>query len=301
MNNSIMNNLHYKFENCYEPQLKLSNVYLRQIGEIVGGSGYTIDYHEQRCNEISYVVSGCCDFYVDGRLFHANQGDIHIISKGCSHKIVVGRNDNLRMTYMGFLFREDCKIMEDIIHFYESAPLCLQNDKYFVKTLFEQVLNEVYSSQSYFLESMDAGITQLLIHIFRIFQFDGEMEKYRMNEEFRSETIIGHTIFQTLRYIDKNIHVIKAVSQIADDLKYSPGYLSRMFKEKMGITLHQYVDEKKIAIGKQLLIEGVSVTETAYRLGYASSQSFCKMFSRYEGISPTEYLKKEIEKRKGRE
>ena len=36
----------------------------------------------QECAEISYVVSGCCDFYTDGEVSHAREGDVHVISPG---------------------------------------------------------------------------------------------------------------------------------------------------------------------------------------------------------------------------
>lgn len=121
------------------------------------------------------------------------------------------------------------------------------------------------------------------------------MKNHRIVEEARLERIIGHTVFKTLRYIEKNLYGVKSISQIAEDLKYNPDYLSRIFREKMGITLQQYIEEKKVEAGKALLVEGMSVSETAARLGYASSQSFCKMFSRCEGCSPTLYLKKEKE------
>lgn len=282
----------YHFDNIYEPMLELSKIELLQAGEIIAGDGYEIEEHEQICMEISYVVSGCCDFYADGKVFHATQGDIHLVSEGMRHKIVAGEQDNLRMAYIGFCFRQDEEELKQLADFYSKPPQVLQNDRYFSRTLFEQLLYEIYAAQPYSMEAMDACINQILIHVYRIFQSGSEVENHRIVEEARMERIIGHTVFKTLRYIEKNLYGVKSISQIAEDLKYNPDYLSRIFKEKMGITLQQYIEEKKVEAGKALLAEGMSVNETAARLGYASSQSFCKMFSRCEGCSPTIYLKR---------
>lgn len=285
----------YHFDNFYEPMLELSKIELRQAGEIIAGDGYEIEEHEQICAEISYVVSGCCDFYADGKVFHATQGDIHLVSEGMRHKIVAGEQDNLRMAYIGFCFRHKEKGMKQLAEFYMNPPQVLQNDRYFSRTLFEQLLYEIYSAQSYSMEAMDACISQILIHVYRIFQCGSEVENHRIVEEARLEQIIGHTVFKTLRYIDNNLYNINHISEIAEELKYNPAYLSRIFREKMGLTLQQYIEEKKVEAGKVLLAEGMSVSETAARLGYASSQSFCKMFSRCEGCSPTFYLKRKAE------
>lgn len=282
----------YHFDNAYNPMLELSKIKLLQVGEIIAGDGYEIREHEQVCIEISYVVSGCCDFYANGKVFHATQGDIHLVSQGMWHKIVAGEQDNFRMAYIGFCFRKSDNEMKQLADFYLNPPLVLQNDKHFSRTLFEQLLYEIYSAQSYSMEVIDACINQLLIHVYRIFQCGSEGENHRIVEEARLERIIGHTVFKTLRYIDNNIYDISSISKIAEELKYNPAYLSRIFREKMGITLQQYVEEKRVERAKLLLEEGMSVTDTAARLGYASSQSFCKMFSRCEGCSPTIYLKK---------
>ena len=79
----------------------------------------------------------------------------------------------------------------------------------------------------------------------------------------------------------------------ASQLQYNPSYLSRVFHEKTGMTLSAYIDEKKCTLAKELLKQGVNVGEVAERLGYASSQSFCKMFVRCVGCSPTAYLKQQ--------
>ena len=285
----------YHFENIYNPVLEFSKIKLLQAGEIIVGDGYEIAEHKQICSEISYVVSGCCDFYADGKVFHATQGDIHLVSEGMLHKIVTSEQDNLRMAYIGFCFQQKEDEMKQLVDFYSDPPQVLQNDRYFSRTLFEQLLYEIYAAQPYSMEAMDACINQILIHIYRIFQCGSEVENHRIVEEARLEQIIGHTVFKTLRYIDNNLHSIHSISGVAEELKYNPAYLSRIFREKMGITLQQYIEEKKVEAGKVLLTEGVSVSETASRLGYASSQSFCKMFSRCEGCSPTHYLKKKEE------
>lgn len=286
----------YHFENIYEPELEFSKIYLRQAGELIVEDGYVINEHIQGWVEISYVVSGCCNFYSDGKVFHAKQGDIHVVTNGMRHRIeAVGDTNTLRMAYIAFRFRDNTAEMNKMKEFYSDPPQVLCNDRYFIRTLFDQLLYEIYMKQSYSLDSIEAYITQIMIHTYRVFQQDGKYEGHRVVDEARLRQIIGYTVSQTLRYIDHHIDSIKGVSQIAAELKYNPAYLSRVFKEKMGITMHHYINEKKVKLAKELLKNGRSVNDTAIQLGYSSSQSFCKMFSRYTGCSPSAFLKQERE------
>lgn len=283
----------YHFDNFYHPPLHFSLVDLYQAGELIAGNSHEIVSHRQFCMEISYVVSGNCDFYTDGRVFHAEQGDIHVISTNSTHRIVADENNNLRMAYIGFTFPTALEGFEELQNFYSAAPLYMQNDRHYSRTLFEQLLEEIYAARPYSREAMDACITQILIHVWRIFTQGGESGNRRIVEEARIDRIIGTTVFKTLRYIDNHINTLSNTSQIAQALKYNPSYLSRVFHEKTGMTLTQYIEEKKCETAKALLKQGMSVGETATRLGYGSSQSFCKMFVRCVGCSPTQYLKRE--------
>lgn len=284
----------YLFDNWYKPPLQLSAVMLHQAGEIIAGDGYDITVHDQFCSEISYVVSGQCDFYTDDQVFHAKEGDIHVISPGKSHYILANARCNLRMAYIGFSFREPSpgQTASDLEAFYQNAPLYMRNDKLQVKTAFEQLLTEIYLNQSFSQDVIDACITQILVHVYRIFKFGENKSNPLAVDETRMNHIVGHTVFQALRYIDSNIEQITSVSQVTRHLQYNPAYLSRIFHKRTGITIQDYIIAKKIQQAKTLLENGMRVTDVTVRLGYASCQSFRKMFQKHVGCSPSAYQKK---------
>ena len=280
----------YHFDNIYNPSLPLTMVNLYQAGEIIAGNGHTIEAHQQSYLEISYVVSGRCTFYAGDEVLHAAQGDLHVLPRGIRHKIVADEHHNFRMAYLAFSFPEDTS-WSQLKEFYEAPPQLLLNDCHYSRQLFEHLLEEIYAAQPFSETAIDACVSRILIHVWRIFMHGGEIENRRIVEEARVSRIIGHTVFRTLRYIDSHIDTLQSISEIAASLQYNPSYLSRIFHEKTGMTLTAYIDEKKCTTAKALLKQGLGVGEIADRLGYASSQSFCKMFVRCEGCSPTAYLK----------
>lgn len=285
-------NRRYHFDYVYDPALRMSKVDLYQTGELIVANGYEISEHVQICDEISYVVDGSCSFYTDGKVYHAKKGDIHIAPERTHHRIVVGNNETLRMAYLGFCFREKDQRISELQHFYSTIPQQLRNDEHLCSRTFEILLNEVYAAQDFAIDVIDACVSEILIYVYRIYQCGSGDKVSRIVEEARLEKTVGNTVVKVIRYVDENIESVLSVDQIADELKYSRSYLSRIFSEKMNMSLHQYIDQRKVAAAKRLMEEGLSVSETAVRLGYLYPQSLWKLFWRCEGCPPSDFLKK---------
>jgi AraC-like DNA-binding protein len=109
----------------------------------------------------------------------------------------------------------------------------------------------------------------------------------------KNTTTAKLTPYAVIRYVDTNLFEFPEVSDIAKALGYSQSYISHMFKEAMGISLQEYICNKKIEASLDFLKDQkYTVTQIAMMLNYASVQSFCKAFRKVKGCSPTEYQKR---------
>ncbi|WP_283680284.1 AraC family transcriptional regulator [Lentilactobacillus sp. Marseille-Q4993] len=99
-------------------------------------------------------------------------------------------------------------------------------------------------------------------------------------------------INRAITYIQINIGDTIAVSEIAKYLGINASYLSRLFKAETGTTLTDFINIKKVSRAKSLLMdESISVTDVALLLGYSDTAYFSKVFKKYVGTSPRNYLK----------
>ena len=81
-----------------------------------------------------------------------------------------------------------------------------------------------------------------------------------------------------------------SLSSIADNLRFSPSYLTRYFKEKSGISLMQYIDRKRFEESKRLLeTTNLSVKAIVEKVGYTDEANFSRKFKKNEGVTPTQY------------
>ncbi|MFW6211410.1 MAG: helix-turn-helix domain-containing protein [Spirochaetota bacterium] len=81
-----------------------------------------------------------------------------------------------------------------------------------------------------------------------------------------------------------------ALSDVADAVGLSPAYLSRLFKEEMGITFVSYLARVRVEAAKGLLKNAtLGLAEVATTVGFADQSHFTRVFKRVAGISPARY------------
>lgn len=89
-----------------------------------------------------------------------------------------------------------------------------------------------------------------------------------------------------------------SLEKMADELGYSPPYLSRYFKQKTGLCLFEYVNARRVAEAC-LLLKGTdkTVTEIAFEVGYNNLSFFNRYFRKLMDASPQEYRKRSMDRR----
>jgi AraC-like DNA-binding protein len=76
---------------------------------------------------------------------------------------------------------------------------------------------------------------------------------------------------------------------LAHHFGVSARYLSRCFRQEMGITPLEYLNRYRMRKAKELLKSGQNVTETALAVGFSSVSYFNRLFKKEVGISPSVY------------
>jgi len=103
-------------------------------------------------------------------------------------------------------------------------------------------------------------------------------EMKRMNW---TETING-----ILRDIEENLADRIDHGAIARRAGLSQYYLQRIFTAMTGMSMAEYVRERRLSLAGQELQRGAKVIDAALRYGYESPESFQKAFKRFHGITP---------------
>ena len=85
----------------------------------------------------------------------------------------------------------------------------------------------------------------------------------------------------------------REVQFYADMLHVTPKHLTKTIRNHTGGTTPMaWIEQYIVAQAKNILVtQHMTVKETAYRLGFDESASFCRFFKRVAGVTPREFLK----------
>ncbi len=96
------------------------------------------------------------------------------------------------------------------------------------------------------------------------------------------KTIVNH--------IDNHLYERITVDELAAITEKHKAHICSHFKKEMGITIHGYIQEKKITEAKHLLLfTDHSYDEISHLLAYSSQSHFIQVFKKVAGCTPKEY------------
>lgn len=286
----------YHFEMNFDPEpRRYSFIHLYQFGELYGRPDCTIPLHENYVAEISYIISGSASFSVAGREYEVCEGDFIVVCPGESHYICADRRDHFRMFFIGFLIGPNETEQADegldlLRQFYAKPPasaVC-RNGLSDTGVLMSRLNKEFYIGGTLSDIAIDGLLKQILIDVYRSYS----RQSVRYVSFFKEENMLVGPLYNATHYIDIHCLEINGVRDVASVLGYSMSHLSHLFQENLGITVQDYLIQKRMERGIQAIIDGkLSLTQIAEMLHYRSLQAFSRAFKRVVGLSPSQFLR----------
>lgn len=118
-----------------------------------------------------------------------------------------------------------------------------------------------------------------------IYDLDREVRVLRQRQQ-------SDVITTVKNYIREDLTQDLSLKAIADRVAFSPTYLHTVFLQKTGVTLHKYVEKKRIQKSVELLTNtSLTLTEIALECGFGSQSYYSYAFKKAMGLSPRKYVK----------
>ncbi|RIX51420.1 response regulator [Paenibacillus nanensis] len=106
------------------------------------------------------------------------------------------------------------------------------------------------------------------------------------------ERLEPDTMQQIKQYIMEHSHENISLDAIGKRVGLSPFYISKMFKEQLGINYIDFLTECRIEKAKKLMGDPEkSLKEITFEVGYHDPNYFSKVFKKMSNVSPKEYRK----------
>lgn len=92
---------------------------------------------------------------------------------------------------------------------------------------------------------------------------------------------------RVIRYLNENMDRDIPLDKLAKRFFVSKFYLCRAFKKHNGISIHGYINQKRVMYAKQLIESGETASVAAYRVGFGDYSSFYRAYVKIVGHAPT--------------
>ena len=188
-----------------------------------------------------------------------------------SYKTISENIENLNISNIHF---DDCE--------YLNKPLFIETATYFRDVIanLNSTIEEKPTQSKYCYEKRSVYFKNCILNLIENINADIKANDYnRLNK--------------IINYIKTNYYENITNSCLADLVGYHPYYLNKLFSDKFGVTMHQYLLNHRLTIAENLLVlTDKQITDIALETGFTSAISFTVNFKNKYGISPSEYRKK---------
>lgn len=95
---------------------------------------------------------------------------------------------------------------------------------------------------------------------------------------------------RVLDYIEASLATKLRVEELAQIAEMSPWYFGKLFKESIGMTVHQYVTKRRMQQAMGLLRrKSIEINEVGAAIGIPDQSQFTRLFHKSAGITPRRY------------
>ncbi|WP_037286263.1 helix-turn-helix transcriptional regulator [Saccharibacillus sacchari] len=132
-----------------------------------------------------------------------------------------------------------------------------------------------------------------LSHIdeFRAWLLDS-VRTFLAETEKRSSERAKDTLESAKQYIEEHLPDDLSLEAVSSNVFISAKYLSRLFKEELGVTYTEYVTKRRMETAKELIERGgATIEQIAGAVGYSTTAYFIKKFKEAYGCTPGNYLR----------
>lgn len=120
-----------------------------------------------------------------------------------------------------------------------------------------------------------------------------KLELLKIAETASPDALPARMVDELDAYIRENCSDEISNTELGAVFGYHPFYISRMLKDRKGITLRQYVISYRLKAARRMLeVTGKTVNEIAEQLGFTDASYFTKVFKGEFGETPKEYRNK---------
>lgn len=264
-----------KIINDKEFPVQLFTNQIRKTGEY-----FAPHWHEHI--ELHYILEGKGAFVCNSKPLLVEEGNLVIINRNELH---VGISNTKIFNALVIIFEMDA-FSKEVANFNAVFQTHIQNDKK-VKELLQSISQEEQEKEFGYKLAMKGKIYELITYLLRNYVVENLSDKDNLKRAKNLERLN-----KVLQYIQDNYTEAISIMDLADLIHLSEYRFCHLFKETIGQSPLNYINEVRLRKAHHLLEQKeMTISEVGTAVGFQDYNNFGRLFRKYYGYSPSSVWK----------
>ena len=250
-----------------------------------------VSKHSHDYYEFYFFLEGDVSIEIEDRLYPVKYGDIMMIPPHVIHRPII---HSFKKPYQRFVFwisQEYCSYLTELSTDYAYLMQYIIHNKEYVfhneriafhalQSKLLRLLEEMHSDRFGKSPQITLCVNDLVLHLNRLVYEQKHQKKAA--EEL--------SLYQNLcSFIEEHIEEDLSLERLSLEFFVNKYHIAHVFKENLGISIHQYITKKRLKLCREAIISGMSITEAYQACGFGDYSSFYRAFKKEYGISPKDF------------
>lgn len=256
-----------------------------------------VKVHTHNYYEFYFFLEGDISIQIEEDLHRLRYGDLVMIPPGTPHHAVIHSTEKLYRRFVFWISREYLgQLMEQspdygylIQHVSVSKEYIFHQDMITFNTIQSKIfglIEEVHTQRFGKEAKVLLCVNDLVLTVNRIV-YESKHPKVQKEE--------GSLYQNLLDYIEGHLDEELTLEHLAREFFVSKYHIAHIFKDNIGISIHQYITKKRVAACRNAILDNAKISSVYLQFGFKDYASFYRAFRKEYGLSPKEY--KETRKR----
>ena len=256
-----------------------------------------VDLHSHGYYEFYFFLEGNIQMQIDDTLYPVRYGDIMLIPPHISHRPIIKDTEQPYRRFVFWISQDYCNHLLQSSPDYAYIMQYVEIEKKYIFHTDQISFNSVQSKLLRLLEEMRSSkfgrdaqisicINDLILNINRLAH----------EQNTPTQRHFEHRLYQQLtEYIEEHMDEDLSLENLAKKFFVSKYHIAHVFKDNIGMSIHQYITKKRLNLCKDAISGKMSITDAYQMFGFGDYSSFYRAFKKEFGISPKDYRDMQID------
>lgn len=248
--------------------------------------GYGYHYHD--FYKVLIFLNGSVSYFVEGKTYQLSPLDIILVSPGEIHGPTVHNNSAYERIII--------YISKEFFHVYKKEEYdlsdCFTKSSEHSSNLLRlgnlsenKVKQNIFDLKDSFSKNQYAAELYQKI-IFLEFLINLNKAVLENNILYSNANTSNNKVMVIMEYINQNLSRDISIDFLANKFFLNRSYLMHLFKDETGCTIGTYITEKRLFAARNMINEGMPLTDVCFKCGFKNYVSFYRAFKLKYGYSP---------------